>query len=311
MIPRLAITVGDVNGIGPEIVQKALGARRKRRFAAVVVAPDFLEPTFALQEPDAFVGVTTDLRAVEPGVIDATAGVASMLCVEKAVDLCVAGECDGMVTAPISKEAIQLGGFKYPGHTEFIGERTGGKNPLMLMVSEETKVALVTSHIPIHRVAETVSAEVIEAKILKLVACLRQDFAIETPSIAVLGLNPHAGDGGVLGREELDLIGPALNNVGGVVNVSGPFAADAFFARQSYREYDGVLAMYHDQGLIPFKMIASGRGVNVTAGLPIVRTSPDHGTAFDIAGLGKADPESLQVACTVAAQCVENRRVKR
>jgi 4-hydroxythreonine-4-phosphate dehydrogenase len=232
-----------------------------------------------------------------------------MEAVARACDLCLGGGADGMVTAPIHKAAIHRAGYHFPGHTEFIAERAGGAEPLMLMVSGGLRVALVTTHVPLRAVADLVTPEAVLAKLRLLHAALREDFGIDRPRIALLGLNPHAGDEGVLGTEEQTVMGPALAAARAEgIDATGPHPADAFFGRRADRQHHGVLSPYHDQGLVAFKALAMGRGVNVTAGLPLVRTSPDHGTAFDIAGRGVADPASFIEAVRVAAEIVRARK---
>ena len=251
-----------------------------------------------------------------PGAITAEAGALAMQSVAAACDACLAGDADAMVTAPISKEAIALAGYDFPGHTEFLAERTGAA-PLMILATERLpayfgsgplRVALVTAHVPLADAPALVTEQAVQAKIELFARALRDDFGCARPRIAVLGLNPHAGDGGVLGREDLDRIRPAVETARSVgLDAEGPLPADGFFGRQRYRQVDGVLAMTHDQGLAPFKALATGAGVNVTAGLPIVRTSPDHGTAFDLAGRSKADPASMAEALRIAARIAARR----
>jgi len=215
-----------------------------------------------------------------------------------------------MVTAPISKEAIGLAGYRFPGHTEFIAELCGSAPHIMLLVSGELRVGLVTGHLPVRKVTAAVTMDRVADRLRVFRDSLAADFGIEHPRIAVLGLNPHAGDGGVLGGEEEAVIRPAMERSRGFapsVDCFGPFAADGFFGNRSYLECDGVLAMYHDQGLAPFKAITFGSGVNFTAGLPIVRTSPDHGTAFDIAGMNLARPDSMRTALLLAAEISQTR----
>jgi 4-hydroxythreonine-4-phosphate dehydrogenase len=220
------------------------------------------------------------------------------------------GAADAMVTAPISKEAIHLAGFSAPGHTEYIAGLTGTPSYTMMMVSDNLRIGLVTTHMPVKEVPGSVTIEAILDKIQVLSASLKSDFGVARPRIAVLGLNPHAGEAGVLGREENETIVPAIEkaNADGFL-VSGPHAADGFFGTRSYLSSDAVLAMYHDQGLVPFKTLTFNTGVNYTAGLPIIRTSPDHGTAFDIAGKGKALPDSLRTALYIATD-ISRRRVQ-
>jgi 4-hydroxythreonine-4-phosphate dehydrogenase len=210
-----------------------------------------------------------------------------------------------MVTLPISKEAINLTDYKIPGHTEFLATKTNTASVLMMLVNGDLRVALTTVHIPISDVAHTITKKLIIEKATILNNSLKSDFSISNPKIAVLGLNPHAGDGGVIGKEEIEIIQPAIKELQeqGVL-ASGPYPADGFFGQKRHLQYDAILAMYHDQGLAPFKLISFGKGVNFTAGLPIIRTSPDHGTAFDIANKGVADPSSFLQAYQLAVELV-------
>jgi len=328
--PRIAVTLGDPNGVGPEVVLKCLADSRLMKFVkpllvgsahvlkvhantlgyrdllihVVQQAPERL-PEGGLTVLDTAKG---DKPRVEFGQVTQDAGRLAMKAVEVATDLCLDGHVEAMVTAPISKEAIVLAGYDDPGHTEFITRRTGNDTSAMMLVSDELRVGLVTGHIPIWDVPKRVTLEAILEKIQVISASLSRDFGIDRPKIAVLGLNPHAGDGGVLGREESDTILPAIERSCEEGNlVFGPFPADSFFGIGAYRLYDAVLAMYHDQGLIPFKTLAFESGVNFTAGLPIVRTSPDHGTAFNIAGEGKASPGSMRSAIYLALDIIHRR----
>ncbi|GAB5518985.1 MAG: 4-hydroxythreonine-4-phosphate dehydrogenase PdxA [Rhodothermales bacterium] len=328
--PRIGITLGDPNGIGPEVVLKALADPRLRKFVEpVLIGPlklwahhaeqlglhdvsfylantgeaDSGRARYAVLEPD-----VDPKPVVELGKITEHGGRYAMRAVECAVDGCLDGSLDAMVTAPISKEAIDKAGYRYPGHTEFIAERTNSNGHTMMMVAQGLRVGLVTGHIPVWEVPQTVTEAAIREKISIIHASLITDFGIATPRIAVLGLNPHAGDGGVLGTEELDTITPtvqALREEGKLV--FGPFPADGFFGTRSDRQYDAVLAMYHDQGLIPFKALTFNSGVNFTAGLPIIRTSPDHGTAYSLAGQGKASPDSMRQALYAAIDISRRR----
>lgn len=328
--PRIAITLGDANGVGPEVVLKSLLDARLSRFVQPVIVgsahvlnvharklgyndvriqvvgklPDCVKPG-EIVIVDITNGEKPDVRF---GEISAASGKLAMKSVEHATDLCIQGEVDGMVTAPISKEAISLAGYKDPGHTEFIAKRTGCEDYTMMMISEDLRVGLVTGHIPIWDVPKGVTKEAILDMIRVIGGSLTQDFGIQRPKIAVLGLNPHAGDGGVLGREEAESIIPAVQEACDDGHlVFGPFPADSFFAIGGYRLYDAVLAMYHDQGLIPFKTLTFESGVNYTAGLTVVRTSPDHGTAFNIAGEGKASPGSMRSAIYLAVDVARRR----
>ncbi|MEX0820953.1 MAG: 4-hydroxythreonine-4-phosphate dehydrogenase PdxA [Rhodothermales bacterium] len=331
--PRIAVTLGDPNGVGPEVVLKSLLDTRLSRFVQPIVVgsahvlnthasrlgfgdlklqvvrsvPDRIRPG-EIVILDVANGEKVD---VVFGEVSATAGRVAMKSVERAVDLCLEGQVDGMVTAPINKEAISKAGFKDPGHTEFIARRTGCDDYTMMMVSDNLRVGLVTAHIPIWDVPKGVTREAIVDRIRVMHAGLVADFGIQRPKIAVLGLNPHAGEGGVLGSEEFESIVPAIEQAceeGSLV--FGPFPADGFFAIGAYRLYDVVLAMYHDQGLVPFKTLAFESGVNYTAGLPIVRTSPDHGTAFNIAGEGKASPGSMRSAIYLAVDIARRRMAR-
>lgn len=333
--PRIAISLGDPNGIGPEVTLKSLQDSRLLKYVDPVIIGDanvlntHLEH---LQLRDLDIRVVRDLADTAPGdqvitVLDIgdgdetnvafgeiteAAGALSMKAVERAVDLCMEKGVDAMVTAPISKEAISMAGYQNRGHSGFIARRTNSKSHTMMMVSEELRVGLVTEHVPIWDVPKKITKEAILERVNIMSNSLINDFAVDRPRIAILGLNPHAGDGGLLGREEQDTIMPAIEascEEGHLV--FGPFPADGFFAVGGFRNYDAILAMYHDQGLIPFKTIAFGHGVNYTAGLPIVRTSPDHGTAFNIAGKGEASPASMRSAIYLALDIVRQRNTVR
>jgi 4-hydroxythreonine-4-phosphate dehydrogenase len=217
------------------------------------------------------------------------------------------GHIQGVVTAPIHKKNVQSPEFNFTGHTPFFKHIANAKDVLMLLYSPELRVALVTEHLPVSEVAQQITKEIILSKINLLHHSLRRDFGIDKPKIAVLGLNPHAGDEGLIGNEEERIIRPAIKDARSEKLVFGPYSADAFFARQAYRQFDAVLAMYHDQGLIPFKTIAFGEGVNYSAGLPFVRTSPDHGTAMDIAGQNKADHTSFTTAVFECLDIINSR----
>ena len=217
------------------------------------------------------------------------------------------GGIDILVTAPINKETIQSDEFNFSGHTEFLESNLEGES-LMILMNDFLKIGLITGHIPISKIAETITPELIERKVCVLNQSLKQDFNINKPKIAILGLNPHSGDNGVIGQEENQLIKPTISSINerGIL-VYGPYAADGFFGSEAYKQFDGVLAMYHDQGLAPFKALTFGNGVNFTAGLSHVRTSPDHGTAFDIAGKGKANSDSFKEAVFTGIKIFKNR----
>lgn len=324
MIPKIAISIGDPNGIGPEIVIRLLNQIRLEQVSVILAGRSEVLagysgisvpqcPGYTLaNEDDEFDAPGVYLVTAgehdftpTPGKINALSGQLSMQCVALGIRLCLSGRVHALVTAPISKEAIHLGGYNVPGHTEFLASRTGADHILMMMVSDTMRVAFATTHVPLRDVADSLNRELILKRLDTLNKSLSYDFGIRLPNIAVLGLNPHAGDGGIIGHEEHGIITPALKQArtDGIL-AEGPFPADAFFARRLYTKFDAVLAMYHDQGLIPFKSTDDGKGVNFTAGLPIIRTSPDHGTAFDIAGTGKADPSSIEAAFDLALKLV-------
>jgi 4-hydroxythreonine-4-phosphate dehydrogenase len=318
--PTIAVSIGDPNGIGPEILLKCLADPRIQALCSLrVVGPSSVLAFYrdhlgrpealplALEHDQEGTGQWSSFR-VRPGMIDPQAGSIAMEAVARAVDLCVSGDVDAMVTCPISKEAISLAGYDFPGHTEFIAERLGGMPHLMMMVSDHLRVGLVTGHIPLSSVAQKVTGVGIRSTFDLMVASLKRDFGFEKPKIAILGLNPHAGDGGVLGTEDATIILPEVIRAReDGCDVIGPLPADGFFGSTKWRTVDGVIAMYHDQGLIPFKALSFGSGVNFTAGLPIVRTSPDHGTAFDISGSGIASESSLIKAIEYAVDIVQKR----
>jgi 4-hydroxythreonine-4-phosphate dehydrogenase len=219
-----------------------------------------------------------------------------------------AGKIDVLVTAPINKHNVQSPDFNFPGHTEFLAKRCNVSDYLMLLVSEGLRVGTVTGHVPVQNVAGLLSTEIILSKIRVMAKSLLQDFGIRKPRIAVLGLNPHAGDNGLIGKEEETIILPAINKaMEEGIYANGPFPADGFFGSGTWKKFDGVLAMYHDQGLIPFKTISFNHGVNFTAGLPVIRTSPDHGTAYDRAGKNEAEPHSFREAVYSAIDIYRSR----
>ncbi len=328
---RLAISMGDYNGIGPEIILKTFnnskfgdttvpvifGSENVFRFYAdqesmnvnlrMITDPQEAEPN-AVNIIDITDGNHIDIK---PGLIDKRAGEIAVTAIKEATLACLNNQTDAIITAPISKEAVNKAGFHHPGHTEYLAELCETDEFVMLLVHEGLRVGLVTIHIPIQDVKEQISEEAIRDRISIIHRGLIIDFGLEHPEIAILGLNPHAGDGGVIGREELDIITPSINNLKkDGFHVDGPFPADGFFGSRQYKNFDAVLAMYHDQGLIPFKTIAFHAGVNITLGLPIVRTSPDHGTAFAIAGKNQAEPQSFREAVELAITIVGNRKHK-
>lgn len=322
-IPRIAISIGDFNGIGPEIVMKTLSEVDLSVSTPVIIAPEEVvsfylnvipfnrkihvvtEESGINEEMINLFPISENNLSISPGRQSKQSGKVAMRAIEEGIRLCMEGTTEALVTAPISKEAVNRAGYNIPGHTEFLAEKTDANSVLMMLVSGNLRVALVTTHDPIKNVAAKISQKLIWEKLDILSQSLHQDFGIDIPKIAVFGLNPHAGDGGVIGMEEIDIIAPAINSYNErhqEINVNGPFPADGFFGQQLHLKYDAILAMYHDQGLAPFKLLSFGKGVNFSAGLPIIRTSPDHGTAFDIAGTGNANPSSFKEAYNLAVE---------
>lgn len=326
---RIGITIGDINGIGPEVIIKALKDSRILSDCTAIIYGStktmsyhkkaLSEEEFTYQScktaEDAspkkinIVNVWNDEIKFELGSITETGGKYAYLSLEKATEDLAANKIDILVTAPISKEAIIKAGFQFPGHTEYLAHLSGVDEALMVMVSPNLKVALVTSHIALKDVSKALTKEKVYAKIKALENSLKKDFGIIRPKIAVLGLNPHAGENGKMGTEESETISPAIQQAKNEnVLAFGPYPADGFFGSNLLNQFDGILAMYHDQGLTAFKALAFEEGVNYTAGLPIVRTSPDHGTAFDIAGKNKASGQSFRSAIYLAMDVYRNRQ---
>lgn len=315
--PRLLLTIGDPNGIGPEIILKIFNDRTfiSKKDLTVVGSKKILDHYASLlnlktipKERILEIPLPSKFK-INPGKIIKNAGKLSGDAVKSAIDLCLRKEFDGMITLPISKESFNLGGYNYPGHTEMLSNLTSSGDTVMILFSEEFSVALVTGHIPISKVSKVLNEKLLIKKIITANNSLVSNFGIKNPKIALLSLNPHAGDGGLIGKEEQDKIIPVIeymNSIG--FNLRGPYASDGFFANKSYKKFDITIAMYHDQGLIPFKMISFDKGVNFTAGLKIIRTSPDHGTAFDIAGMGIANTESTKQAVLLAEKLFLNLR---
>ncbi|MDR1859493.1 MAG: 4-hydroxythreonine-4-phosphate dehydrogenase PdxA [Bacteroidales bacterium] len=330
--PVIGISQGDINGIGYEVIIKTLSDPRMLEMCTPVVygSPKVAAYHRKALNMEAFnfntvrqlrdadihkaniINCTDDNVRVELGKITDFGGQASCSSLNAVVHDLKSGLLDALVTAPICKDNIRSDKFKFSGHTEFLAEQFRTDNYLMLMVSELLKIGVVTTHLPLERVPKAITKDIVGAKIATLADSLEQDFAIRKPRIAVLGLNPHAGEGGLLGTEEKNSIAPAIAaaNERGILTF-GPFPADGFFGSGDYAHYDGVLAMYHDQGMLPFKLLAFEDGVNYTAGLPIIRTSPAHGTAFDIAGEGKASPDSFRAAMYLAIDVAKNREIHR
>lgn len=327
--PKIGFTIGDVNGIGPEVLIKIFsddrifnqctpiiyGSSKVVSYHKNIVDPREFEfnnlSTIGQVKEDTvnIFNCWSENVNITLGQITEDGGKYAALSLEKALQDVKSGDIDAVVTAPINKQAMSLVNFGFPGHTEYITRFFDEKDSLMCMVQEELRIGLVTNHLPIDAVTPAITKELVKEKTNLMHQMLVQDFGFEKPLIAVLGLNPHAGDGGVIGDEDDRIIRPSVieSKKGGKL-VFGPFAADGFFGSGEYKKYDGILAMYHDQGLIPFKLLSFGRGVNFTAGLPIVRTSPDHGTGFDIVGQNIADPQSMRQALYLAIDIIRNRR---
>jgi len=247
-------------------------------------------------------------KSFTTGNPDPSSGACSLMSLEIATQDLLAQKVDVLVTAPIDKRNIQSETFKFPGHTEYLAHMSGADEYIMLLVSGDLRVGVVTGHIPLSDVAQSIQSDKIVAKLKVIHKCLIQDFGIEKPKIAVLGLNPHAGDQGIIGKEEETIITPALKSANDLgISAMGPYPADGLFGSSHYKQFDAILAMYHDQGLVPFKALSFGSGVNFTAGLPIVRSSPDHGTAYDIAGQGVAEISSFREALMLAIAVYQRR----
>ncbi len=330
---KVGITHGDTNGIGYEVILKTLEDNRLSDLCTIVVygsakAASFYRKAMELPQvqlnrvdsaSDARDGVFNIINVVgedlkiEPGIASEAAGGAAFAALEAAVADLRAGDIDVLVTAPIDKHSIQSPTFTFPGHTEYLqsslaDDTMPDAKALMILCTDYLRVALATAHMPIAEVPGALSKELIVDKLKDFDRSLRRDFGVQNPRIAVLSLNPHAGERGLLGKEEQEIIIPAIAEAQThKILAFGPYASDGFFGSESYRAFDGVLAMYHDQGLAPFKTIAMDAGVNFTAGLPFVRTSPDHGTGYDIAGKGQASAESMRSAIYMALDIYRNR----
>lgn len=326
--PIIGISCGDLNGIGIEIIIKTFSDHRILDHCTPVIfasnkAINFYrkaipDVNFNYQSTNDFNRINTkqvnlftcwdEEVNITPGQLSNEGGKYAILSLQTAVAALKQKQIDGLVTAPIHKKNIQTADFNYTGHTPFLKAIFGVEDVAMMLCADNFRVALVTEHVPVKEIAQHITKENILSKLNIIHQSLQKDFGIDKPRIAVLGLNPHAGDEGLIGKEEEEIIKPAIREAkNNNMLVVGPYSADAFFARSSYQNFDAVLAMYHDQGLIPFKALAIGEGINFTAGLASVRTSPDHGVAFDIAGSNKADHSSFM---TAVFECIDilNRR---
>ncbi len=325
---KVGITQGDINGIGYEIIIKTLSDKRICELCTPIVYGSAKLAAYhrkALNYENFSLNIVKNAETAHdkrPNIINCShentkielgksteeAGIAAFESIQAATKDLVAGKIDVLITAPINKKNIQSETFSFVGHTEFFQHACGSDDVLMLMLGESMKIGVVAGHIPIKDVSSYITEERVLKKIRLLSKTLLEDFAIRKPKIAILGLNPHAGDRGIIGTEEEEVIIPAINQAReeGIM-ATGPYPADGFFGSQSYLKFDAVLAMYHDQGLAPFKSIEFETGVNYTAGLPIIRTSPNHGTAYEIAGQGIASPDSFRAALFKAIEIHKNR----
>lgn len=324
---KVGISIGDCNGVGIEIILKTFLDKRMLDFCTPIIFGSTklisaykknlnLDIQFngvkyankALSGKLNILNAWNEEIPVELGKQTKIAGEYAFKSLEYATNALAKGEIDVLVTAPINKDNIQSENFHFPGHTEYLESKLKGQS-LMILMTDEIKIGLITGHIPISKVAETITAELITNKVENLYTTLVQDFAISKPKIAVLGLNPHCGDHGVIGTEDDEIIKPTLINIQKEGKlVYGPFAADSFFGSESYKSFDAILAMYHDQGLAPFKTLSFGEGVNYTAGLNKIRTSPDHGTAYNIAGKGVASISSFKESIFTAIKIYKTRQ---
>lgn len=326
--PIIGISIGDINGIGPEVIIKALDDPRITKYCIPVIYASGSIISFfrkSLNKQNFNFNQTKDIESIHPkktnvlncwpekveitpGEADPTGGKYAVLSLKAAVEDLKEQKISALVTAPISKELVQDNEFEFPGHTEFLAAEAGVEDSLMTMVHENLRVAVATGHIAISKVPETLTKELITKKTGQFIRSLKHDFGIKKPRIAILGLNPHAGENGRIGKEDVEIIDPVIKEFKEKGDlVMGPYPADGFFGSSQHLNFDGVLAMYHDQGLIPFKILSQGEGVNFTAGLPFIRTSPAHGTAFNLAGKDLADPTSMRNAIFLALDLIKEK----
>lgn len=330
--PLIAVTTGDVNGIGPEVGLRAVVHPSVRRHCTPVLVGSLsvyaayarmlrLSVRLAPIRHPWQVGSVPGVPVLEiqsgrspdplPGRLSRQSGAYAAASLREAAIRCTRHEFAGMVTAPVSKEALSLAGYRYPGQTEFLAHLTHSPHVVMMFVGRTLRVALATVHMPISAVPRAIREPLLSERVSTILRSLRRDFGIAAPRIALLGLNPHAGEHGLLGTEETRILLPFLRKFHPrSAVIEGPFPPDAFWGTRRYRDFDLVFSIYHDQGLIPFKLLEFSTGVNFSAGLSIIRTSPDHGTAFDIAGRGKADPGSTIAALQLAADIARTRMKK-
>ncbi|MCX6232500.1 MAG: 4-hydroxythreonine-4-phosphate dehydrogenase PdxA [Bacteroidetes bacterium] len=325
---KLGITHGDINGISYEIIIKTLSDQRLLEICTPIVYGSSKVASYykkmlnyndvnlnlvknaaaAVQKHSNIINVNNDEIKIEIGESTESAGILAAQALDMAVEDLKKEQIDVLVTAPINKSNIQSRSFNFPGHTEYLAEKFNVTNELMIMVCNNIRIGVVTGHIPLKEVSNKLSIELILSKIKMLNKSLIEDFAITKPRIAVMALNPHASDNGLLGKEEHDIIIPAVKKaIDEKILAFGPYPADGFFGSENLKNFDGIIAMYHDQGLIPFKLMSFREGVNFTAGLPVIRTSPAHGTAYEITGKNIASPESFRQAIYLACDIFRNR----
>lgn len=323
----VGISIGDLNGIGLEVILKTFEDKRMLEFCTPVLFGSTKVVSYhkkALNIETAVHGITAvnqvnhskinvlniwkEEVSIDLGKATKVSGDYAAKSLESAVNHLKENKIDVLLTAPINKENIQSEAFNFPGHTEYLEANLEGKS-LMILMTDELRIGLITGHIPISKVAESITPALIKSKVETMHTALKQDFGINKPKIAVLSLNPHCGDKGVIGKEDDEIIRPTIAEIkeSGKL-VFGPYAADGFFGSETYKQFDGVLATYHDQGLAPFKALSFGKGVNYTAGLNFIRTSPDHGTGYEIAGKGLANPSSFTEALFTAIQVFKTRK---
>lgn len=327
--PRVGITIGDINGVGPEVIIKVLADNRLLTMITPVIYGSarvigFYKKALNIEEFNYnqvkakgqftprhinIVNCWEETVEINPGKPSVETGAAALKAIRQACEELKEGIIDVLVTGPIDKQTIHSDAFPFKGHTEFITGFFGAQESMMMMVSDSLRVGLVTEHIPVSEISSLITRERLQSKLRVMEQSLQKDFGISKPKIAVLGLNPHAGDNGLVGKEEDEIIRPVLQDLRSRGKlVSGPFPSDGFFGAGTYRKYDAVLAMYHDQGLIPFKALAFDKGVNFTAGLTVIRTSPDHGTGYQIAGKNMAEEGSLRESIYLAYDILKNRQ---
>ena len=329
---RIGISCGDINGIGMEIIIKTLSDPLFQQSYTTVVygsgkIAGYYRKNMNLNEfsfnmvnsaeeikfgKANLVNVWNEEVVVNLGQSNETGGKYALKSLEAATKDLAAGKIDVLVTAPINKQNIQSDRFNFPGHTEYLAKMSNVNDALMLMVSDDLRIGVVTGHIPVNQISQNITKDKISNVARILNQSLIRDFGIRKPKIAVLGLNPHAGDNGLIGDEDKNIIEPAVSSLKAEgILAMGPYSADGFFGSGNYKNFDGILAMYHDQGLIPFKTLSFGSGVNYTAGLPIVRTSPDHGTGYDLVGKGTCDESSFRNAIYLATDIYLNRKFQK